>query len=70
MVAVLLYRLVVARAIYAAVASIQFGPSVADIAVSISGACIQLVCIIIMNKLYEFVAYKLTNWGELQLWAI
>lgn len=63
-ISVLLYRLVVAGAIYAVVASFSYGPSVGDIAVSVSGACIQLVAIIIMNKIYEFLAYKLTLWGE------
>ncbi len=64
MVAVLIYRLVVAAAIYALVADIEFGPSVGDIAVSITGAMIQLVAIIIMNKVYEWLAYKLTTWGR------
>lgn len=61
---VLLYRLAVAGAIYRLVSGISGGPSVADIIVSISGALIQLVAILIMNRLYEFLAYKLTNWGK------
>ena len=61
---VLLYRLAVAGAIYRLVSGISGGPSIGDIIVSISGALIQLVAILIMNKLYEFLAYKLTNWGE------
>lgn len=61
-VAVLIYRLVVAAAIYAIVANIQNGPSVGDIAVSITGACLQLVAIIVMNRIYEWLAFKLTTW--------
>ncbi|XP_064396523.1 anoctamin-7-like isoform X2 [Halichondria panicea] len=64
-VAVLVYRLVVAAAIYAVVANISGGPTVGDIVVSVSGAVIQLVTIIIMNRIYEWLAYKLTTW-ELQ----
>ena len=60
---VLLYRLAVAGAIYRIVSGISGGPSIGDILVSITGAMLQLVAIIIMNKLYEFLAYKLTNWG-------
>ncbi len=63
-VAVLVYRLVVAAAIYVVVANISGGPTVADIIVSVSGACIQLVTIIIMNRVYEWLAYKLTTWGK------
>lgn len=59
---VLLYRLAVAGAIYRIVSGISGGPSIGDILVSITGAMLQLVAIIIMNKLYEFLAYKLTNW--------
>ena len=61
---VLLYRLAVAGAIYRLVSGISGGPSIGDIIVSISGALIQLVAILIMNRLYEFLAYKLTNWGK------
>ena len=61
---VLLYRLAVAGAIYRVVSGISGGPSIGDILVSITGALLQLVAIIIMNKLYEYLAYKLTNWGE------
>ena len=61
---VLLYRLAVAGAVYRIVSGISGGPSVGDIMVSITGACIQLVAIIIMNKVYEYLAYKLTNWGK------
>ena len=60
---VLLYRLAVAGAIYRIVSNINGGPSVGDILVSITGAMIQLIAIIVMNKVYEFLAYKLTNWG-------
>ena len=63
-IAVLVTKLVAAAAIYTIVANIQNGPSVGDIAVSVVGACIQLVAIIIMNKVYEWLAYKLTTWGK------
>ena len=49
---------------YSIVSGITGGPSVGDIVVSITSALIQLVAILIMNKLYERFAYKLTNWGE------
>ena len=61
---VLLYRLAIAGLLYRAVSGIAGGPSIGDIAVSITGAMIQLVAIIVMNRLYEFLAYKLTNWGS------
>jgi hypothetical protein len=61
--AVLLYRLAVAGLIYQAVSNLPLGPSVGDIIVAITGAVLQLVAIIVMNKLYEFLAYKLTTWG-------
>ena len=60
---VLLYRLAIAGLIYRRVSGVTGGPSIGDIIVSITGACIQLVAIIVMNKLYEYLAYKLTNWG-------
>ena len=61
---VLLYRLAIAGLLYRAVSGISGGPSIGDIAVSITGAVIQLVAIIVMNKVYEYLAYELTNWGE------
>lgn len=64
MFSVLLYRLAVAGLIYRIVSGITGGPSVGDILVSITGALIQLVAILVMNKLYEFLAYKLSNWGK------
>ena len=57
---VLLYRLGVAGVIY----RLPGGPSVGDIIVSITGAMIQLVAIIILNQVYERLALVLTNWGE------
>jgi anoctamin-7 len=63
--AVLLYRLAVAGLIYQAVSGLPLGPSVGDIIVAITGAGVQLVAIIFMNKIYEFLAFKLTNWGKL-----
>ena len=64
MFSVLLYRLAVAGAVYSIVSGISGGPSVGDIIVSITSALIQLVAILIMNKLYKRLAYKFTNWGE------
>ena len=62
-VAVLLYRLAVAGLIYQAVSRLGIAPSLGDIIVAITGAGLQLIAIIIMNKIYEFLALKLTNWG-------
>lgn len=62
-IAVLLYRLAVAGLIYQAVSGLPLGPSVGDIIVAITGAGLQLIAIIVMNKIYEFLAFKLTNWG-------
>ena len=61
---VLLYRLAVAGLIFRALNGLPLGPSVGDIIVSITGAAIQLIAIIIMNKIYEFLAYRLTKWGK------
>lgn len=62
--AVILYRLAVAGLIYQAVNRIGVSPAVGDIVVAITGAVLQLLAIIVMNKLYEFFAYRLTNWGK------
>ena len=61
---VLLYRLAVAGLIYRLVSGIAGGPSVGDIIVSITGACIQLVAILILNIIYTKFANILTGWGE------
>ena len=61
---VLLYRLAIAGLIYRLVSGIAGGPSVGDIIVSISGACIQLVAILILNMIYTKFANILTGWGE------
>ena len=61
---VLLYRLAVAGFIYRLVSGIAGGPSVGDIVVSITGACIQLVAILILNIIYTKFANVLTGWGE------
>ncbi len=61
--AVIVYRLAVGTIIYSLVSGTSLGPAVGSIIVSITGAAIQLVAIIIMNKFYEFLAFKLTNWG-------
>ena len=63
-IAVLFYRLAVSGLIYHLVASITGGPSAADIAVSITGAAIQLISIVILNKVYEYLAIFLNNWGK------
>lgn len=62
--AVLIYRLAVSTAIYQVIQNLPGGPSAADLVVSISGSCIQLVFIIIMNQVYERVATWLTSWGK------
>ena len=48
--AVLLYRLAVAGALYRAVQNLQGGPSAADFVVLLTGSLIQLVGILVMNK--------------------
>lgn len=63
--AVLIYRLAISTVIYRLIASIPGGPSAADIIVSITGSCIQLVFIVIMNQIYERLATWLTSWGKL-----
>ena len=62
---VLLYRLAVSALIYRAIRSIPGGPSAADLIVSITGSCIQLIFIVIMNQVYERLATWLTSWGKL-----
>ena len=69
MLSVLLYRLAVAGAIYALVNGFPLGPTVGDIIVAVTGACIQLVFILIMNKIYGFLAYQLTNWGTTAIYV-
>ena len=48
--AVLLYRLGVSGALYRAVQNVNGGPSAADFVVLITGSVIQLVAILVMNK--------------------
>ena len=48
--AVLLYRLAVSGALYRAVQNLNGGPSAADFVVLLTGSLIQLVAILIMNK--------------------
>ncbi|XP_065912183.1 anoctamin-7-like [Dysidea avara] len=60
--AVLLYRLAVAGALYRAVQNVNGGPSGADFVVLLTGSLLQLVGILVMNKLYEYFAVQLTNW--------
>lgn len=48
--AVLLYRLAVAAALYRVVQNLTGGPSAADFIVLLTGSLIQLVAILIMNK--------------------
>jgi len=57
---VILYRLGTGAVIYRLAGS----PGVGDITVSITGACVQLIAILILNTIYAKLAKILTNWGE------
>ena len=48
--AVLLYRLAVAGALYRAVQNVNGGPSAADFVVLLTGSVLQLLGILVMNK--------------------
>jgi hypothetical protein len=61
--AIVVYRLAISTIIYRIVQRLPGGPSAADLIVSISASCLQLVFIVIMNQIYERVATWLTNWG-------
>ena len=54
----------VAATLYVYVSQIQGGPSVGDIIASITAAIIQLIFVMVLNIVYEFLAYKLTDWGR------
>ena len=60
----ILYRIALAALLYITASQLKGGPSIADFSVSITGAIIQLTCVIILNKVYEFLAYRLTDWGN------
>ena len=60
----ILYRIALAALFYVTASQLKGGPGIADFSVAITGAIIQLTCVIILNKVYEFLAYKLTNWGN------
>ena len=60
----ILYRVAVAALLYIVVSQIQGGPSVGDLFVSITAAIIQLIFVMILNNVYQFLAYKLTDWGR------
>ena len=55
--AVLLYRLAVSGALYRAVQNLNGGPSAADFVVLITGSVLQLLAILVMNKV-SYVPYK------------
>ena len=50
--AVLLYRLGVSGALYRAVQNLNGGPSAADFVVLLTGSLIQLLGILVMNKVF------------------
>ena len=52
--AVLLYRLAVAGALYRAVQNVNGGPSGADFVVLLTGSLLQLVGILVMNKVEHY----------------
>jgi len=60
---VIVYRLAVGTIIYSQVSGTSLGPAVGSIIVSVSGAFIQLIAILIMNRVYEKLASVLTEWG-------
>ena len=60
----ILYRVAVAALLYIVVSQISGGPSVGDLFVSITAAIIQLIFVMILNNMYQFLAYKLTDWGR------
>ena len=60
--AVLLYRLAVAGALYRAVQNLNGGPSAADFVVLLTGSLLQLVAILVMNKVCTYNIYcKIEN---------
>ena len=61
---VLFYRIAIAGLLYNALIGVSGGPSVADIIVSITGAGIQLIFIIVLNNIYGYLALVLNNWGK------
>ena len=54
---VLLYRLAVAGALYRAVQNLNGGPSAADFVVLITGSVLQLVAILVMNKVSLYCSF-------------
>ena len=64
MFAVVIYRMAISTLVYQLISNFPGGPSIADLAVSITGACLQLVAIQVMNFIYEYLAVWLTKWGE------
>ena len=63
MFSVIIYRLAIGTLIYSRVSGTSLGPAVGSIIVSVTGAIIQLIAIVIMNKVYEKLAIILTEWG-------
>jgi len=60
--AVLLYRLAVAGALYRAVQNLNGGPSAADFIVLLTGSLIQLLGILVMNKVSCFAGVIIILW--------
>ena len=61
---IILYRAGVSGAIYRLLANVPEGSDVSGIAVSITGAVFQLVCILLLNIVYRYLAKKFTDWGN------
>ena len=51
--------------LYILVSTYPEGPSISNVAVSITGAIFQLACIVGLNFVYERMAKVFTDWGDL-----
>ena len=58
---VLLYRLAVAGALYRAVQNLNGGPSGADFVVLLTGSLLQLITILVMNKVRVYYGVRKQN---------
>ncbi len=62
--AVFIYRLAISGWLYHLHAGDENRPTIVDIVVSTTGAALQVFAIEVLNKVYEYLARSLNDWGK------
>ena len=61
---VFIYRIAISGLLYHLLSGINNRPTIIDFVVSITGAALQLLFIEVLNKIYEYLARLLNDWGK------